>query len=67
MHQIFNEYYEAILALFDVGMTTSKLAGWAVSYLLHAKPKHASGKAASRAARNEGVSIPYCLQWRWMR
>ena len=33
MHQIFNEYYEAILALFDVGMTTSKLAGWAVSYL----------------------------------
>ena len=32
MHQIFNEYIEAILALYDVGMTTSKLAAWAVSH-----------------------------------
>ena len=32
MHQIFNEYIEAILALYDVDMTTSKLAAWAVSH-----------------------------------
>ena len=31
MHQIFNEYIEEILALYDVDMTTSKLAAWAVS------------------------------------
>ena len=44
--------------------------------LFFAKLLHASGKAASRAARNKGVNlrIPYCnnklrrgLQSRWMR
>ena len=60
MHQIFNEYIEEILALYDVDMTTSKLAAWAVSHfsLQSYCTRNLSTRAAKpRAARNEGVSL----------
>ena len=60
MHQIFNEYIEEILALYDFDMTTSKLAAWAVSHfsLQSYCTRNLSTRAAKpRAARNEGVSL----------